>query len=152
MSQALNTNVPAGGFFKDSGEYQPGVNRLFLSFVSGASGAVPTSNSDYLVTNGFDITNNPPVRNSTGNYTATLDSGWAQYLGGGGSVRQTAGTYDAAKAFDVKIYDVDLDAKTVSFVTTRPDTGVVIDMAAGDILDICVRLGAYTEPTPAGAS
>jgi len=146
---SLTPNVPQGGFFKDSAEYQPAVNRLFLSFTSGASGAVPTT---YLVDNGFDTANTPVVRNSTGNYTATLSAVWAAYLSGGGSVRQTAGTYDAAKAFDVKIYAVDLANKTISFVTTRPDTGVVIDMASGDILDLCVRLGAWTEPTPAGAS
>lgn len=149
-----NGNLSPGGPWGhgDQDDYQPGWNRMILSFVSGAAGAVPTANSDYLKSDGFDVFNTPMVKNGTGDYTVTLTAQWAAYIHGSGSIRQQPGTYDATLAFDVKVYAVDLANRTVSFVTTRPDTGAVINMAAGDICDLVLQMGKFTEPTPAGAS
>lgn len=139
MSIFHQTSIP--GPFHNPGFYTKGHNFIPFGFTSEASGAVPSAFA------GSNMAVATIVRDSTGSYTATMNDQWSFFVGSEGGVLQTAGTYDAAKAFDVKVFAVDLANRTVKFATTRPDTGVVIDMAAGDILWVKLEMGFFSPET-----
>ncbi len=130
------------GFWHNPADFQPAWNRLVLSWVSGASGAVPPDFADCLKAAGFSAV----ARNSAGNYTATLNDEWPEYIKGGGEVLPVGEAYLATVATDVKVYAVDLAAKTISFVTVRPDTAAATDPAEGDTVVFRVDLGNLSTP------
>jgi hypothetical protein len=130
----------------DEAFYEPGWNFMCLQFTSGASGAVPSGTRAA----GFDST--PVVRDNAGLYTATLADKWTKFRGAKGSISLATGTYAADVAVNVEVFEVDLDAKTIKFATTRKDTGVAMDMASGDILTLGIEVGTYAPNTPGTAS
>ncbi len=123
--------------FTDQSAFQPGRVTLDIEFAAGSSGAVPTSLSDYVRSNGIDSMDLA----ATGLYTVHLSDCYVGFIGGTLSIEQA--TYDASHACrgEVAVADVtDADDPLVTFQAIQNGTGAAAAATSGDIVRITLTL------------
>jgi len=122
------------------------VDREYVSYVSGGTGAVP---STFRRARGIKSI----TRNATGTFTVVAERGFSDVTDFGGSVVQAAviagdySAFDPTKACECKLVSVAADGKSFVFVTTTLNSGVsaasgsvIADPASGDVVRFAVDL------------
>ncbi len=123
-----NVGSPARGNYMDRSADIGAIKDLFVKFVSGASGAVPTT---WGTLGGIQTI----TKTGTGAYTVQFNQSYYQCVQFVGSVQQAS--YSASGACTVAINADASEAAngTVKF-TTLTAAGAAVDMSAGDILRV----------------
>jgi len=117
---------------QDGASFQPGEEHIWVEFVAGTSGAVPSALSGYVRADGIASM----ALAATGLYTVTLQDSYVACLGGSFDVMQA--TYSAAAGWRGAIVSkaVTGTTPTVVFQCVRPDTGAAIAVVEGDTVII----------------
>jgi len=118
--------------FTPWGEHNDGITNMDLVFTSGASGAVPTT---LTRSNGIKSV----TKNGTGTYDVVLRAPYTLSMGFSGSIKQASYSTGAASVINVTADTIATDGK-FTFVTGKGTDASAVDMSAGDVLHLTIRL------------
>lgn len=124
-----NVGSPARGCYPDRSAAIGAIKDLYVKFVSGASGAVPTA----LAILGEIQT---VTRTGTGAYTVQFSQSYYQAIEFAGSVTQAAGYANTGACTVYQVYDTaEATAGTVKFLVTNA-AGTAVDPAVNDVVKV----------------
>lgn len=124
-----------GYYGQERRSFEPTVNDMFLTWVSGSSGAVASYTRKQGITS--------VVHGATGVYVVTFDAEWYKLLDWSGWVQQAS--YSKTGACDIRMTAnaiATAGTHTVTFLVVDGD-GDAVESTTGDILTISFRVQAY---------